>query len=130
MTPLILAALVSLPSPANLRCAALAPASVLAAEAHAVPSRLVLALAYRETRCKPWVVGGVGEVGAWQVRPEYAHTSGDAHDGARMFARWMKRARRDVVKATRAYNAGQCGLRGKCGNEYARAVLATAGGLR
>lgn len=127
MTPaLILAALASLPSPANLRCAALAPSSVVAAETHRVSGTMMLAIAYKESRCNPAAVGSCGEVGAWQTLPRYAKTDGDAHDGARMLARWKRRADGNTTRALQAYNAGHKGLASVAGVGYAQAVLRIA----
>lgn len=124
---LILAALVILPAPANLRCAALAPSAVVAAEAHGHAPATVLAVAFVESRCNPRAIGSLKERGAWQVLPRYAQTHGDADDGARMLARWVKRSRGALLPALRAYNAGNRGLSGVAGNGYAARVMAVAG---
>lgn len=126
---LILAALATMPAPVSMRCAALAPSAVVAAEAHRHAPATVLAIAYVESRCNPRAVGSLREQGAWQVLPAYAQTHGDADDGARMLKRWKRRSRGALLSAVRAYNAGSKGLSGVAGNGYAARVLAVAGRL-
>lgn len=117
---LLLAALSTLPQPSALRCASLVPQAVVAAKAHGESAAVLLAVAYTETRCKTWLVGSVGELGAWQVRPAYARSGGDADDGGRMLARWRKRCGK---RALACYNAGFCG-RKACGTGYQKKVQA------
>ena len=46
--------------------------------------------------------------------------------GRAILARYRHRCAGDVVCALRAYNCGNRGIKGKCGNEYAAQVLANA----
>lgn len=122
-TPLLcLAVLAAEPTPLAVRGCALAPAAVAAAEAHGHDPRLLLAVAYVESRWTPGAVGSRGELGAWQTLPRYGDGSADA--AGRILARWRARAGGDVRVALRAYNAGRRGLRGVAGVRYAARVVA------
>lgn len=126
MTPAafaLCAAALSTHGTAGVRACALAPETVAAAEAHDVPGEVLQSIAFRETRFKPWLVGAAGERSAWQVLPRYCRGACDADDAARMLARWLKRSRGDMRRALAGFNAGQCGIEGRCGNAYAQAVL-------
>lgn len=94
----------------------------LAAETADVSAELLLAMAWRESRLRTDVVGTHGERGAWQVLPRYG--DGSARSAAAILTQWRLRARGRLRTALGAYNAGNCGLRSKCGAAYASAVLA------
>jgi hypothetical protein len=96
-------------------------AESVAAETHDVSAELLLAIAWRESRLHGELVGAHGERGAWQVLPRYG--DGSASSVVHLLTQWRLRARGHLRTALGAYNAGNCGLRGKCGVSYARSVL-------
>jgi len=54
-----------------IRGCALTPWAVEAAQFHGVDATLLMAIAYQETRFKPWLRGSSGEAGAWQTMPRW-----------------------------------------------------------
>lgn len=103
-------------------------AESLAAETADVSAELLLAVAWRESRLRTDLVGTHGERGAWQVLPKYG--DGSARSAAAILTQWHRKARGRLQTALGAYNAGNCGLRGKCGAAYAMAVLSVERHLR
>ena len=77
-----------------------------------------------------WWVENRGCVGVMQVNPRWSnHTRADLLDpevnrqeGRRMLGYWLTRAHGEWHKALAGYNCGNAGLRGECGQRYARRV--------
>ena len=115
-----------------LRGCALAPHVAEASESHGHDPRVVMAIGWVETRWKPWLIGSSGERGALQVLPrfsglrpaELSQASVGVWAGAGALARWRKRASGNLRRSVQAYNAGNAGLKGLAGIEYADQVLA------
>lgn len=88
---------------------------------------LVLAIAGVESSWRPWAVGGKGEVGLCQVRPdihgatatELADPAVNVRVAAKLLRHCLKRSGGDVAGAIARYNG-----RGDAAAEYAARVLA------
>lgn len=99
-----------------------------------VPDALQRQVEYAESRHNPFVVSRAGCVGLMQVCPQYSQLPRsllflpaiNRAEGCRMLAYWRKRAHGDWHKALAAYRCGNAGLRERCGNGYARRILARA----
>jgi soluble lytic murein transglycosylase-like protein len=87
---------------------------------------LLLAIAGVESSWRPWAVGGKGEVGLCQVRPdihgatatELADPAVNVRVAAKLLRHCLKRSRGDVAGAVARYNG-----RGEAAEEYAARVL-------
>lgn len=103
-----------------------------------VPAPLVDAVIQVETGGNPMLVSSSGCVGLMQVQPRYAEVprwalfvpTVNRLEGTRMLAYWHRRASGDWRRALAGYRCGNAGLRGDCGDTYARHVLALAKGYR
>jgi len=99
----------------------------LAARHFPVDPALLLAIAGVESSWRPWAVGGKGEVGLCQVRPdihgasatELADAAVNIRVAAKLLRHCLKRSRGDVAGAVARYNG-----RGDAAAEYAARVLA------
>lgn len=100
----------------------------------ALPGGLLDAVEWQESRGRPDVVSPSGCVGLLQVCPRWSqYTAEQLRDplinrleGARLLSHWHRRAQGDWPRALAAYRCGNRGLRGECGDIYARRVLARA----
>lgn len=96
-----------------------------------LPPGLLDAVEWQESRGNPAAVSASGCIGLLQVCPRYSHyTAAQLRDpsinrmeGARMLRYWHNRARGNWTLALAAYRCGNRGLRGTCGQGYARLVL-------
>lgn len=103
-----------------------------------MPPGLLEAVEHVESRGRWDVVSPSGCVGIMQVQPRYALVprwalflpSVNRAEGARMLAYWHRRSGGDWARALAGYRCGNAGLRGECGDAYARRVLALAKGYR
>ena len=97
-----------------------------------LPAGMLDAVTHAESRGAWSAVSRAGCVGIMQVCPRWAEVPRWALfvppvnrlEGARLLAYWHHRARGDWQLALAAYRCGNAGLRGKCGQAYARAVEA------
>lgn len=98
----------------------------------ALPGGLLDAVEWQESRGDPAAVSASGCVGLLQVCPRWSqYTATQLRDpainrleGARMLRYWHRRAHGDWSRALAGYRCGNAGLRGACGQGYARRVLA------
>lgn len=99
-----------------------------------MPPGLLDAIAHVESRGNPWAVSHSGCVGLLQVCPRWSPLPRWAlfvpminrAEAARQLAYWHGKAHGNWRRALASYRCGWRGLRGECGNAYARAVLARA----
>lgn len=93
---------------------------------------LLLAIVGVESSWRPWTVGGKGEVGLCQVRPdlhgasatELADPAINVRTAAKVLRHCLKRAGGDVAGAVARYNG-----KGDAADEYSERVLAERGRL-
>jgi soluble lytic murein transglycosylase-like protein len=93
---------------------------------------LLLAIVGVESSWRPWTVGGKGEVGLCQVRPdihgasatELADPAINVRTAAKLLRHCLKRAGGDMAGAVARYNG-----RGDAAEEYSKRVLAERGRL-
>lgn len=98
-----------------------------------MPPGLLDAVEHVESRGNPWAVSHSGCIGLLQVCPRWASVPAwslfipavNRAEGARQLADWYRRGG-SWRKAAAAYRCGWTGLRGECGQTYARRVLAAA----
>lgn len=91
-----------------------------------------VAVEYVESRGNPNVVSRDGCVGLMQVHPRWAKVpraqlfdpETNRAEGRRLLKYWHGRAKGDWLLTLAAYRCGWGGLRGECGQRYARIVLA------
>jgi soluble lytic murein transglycosylase-like protein len=100
---------------------------VALAERHfSIDPVLLLAIVGVESSWRPWAVGGVGEVGLCQVRPdlhgasatELANPAVNLRVAAKVLRHCLKRSRGDIAGAVARYNG-----RGAAADDYAGRVL-------
>lgn len=99
-----------------------------------LPAGLLDAVQHIESRGNPAVVSASGCVGLLQVCPRWSQFSAaqlrdpdiNRAEATRLLLGWHRRAHGDWSRALAAYRCGNRGLRGKCGQTYARRVLARA----
>lgn len=97
-----------------------------------LPAGMLDAVTYAESRGAWFAVSRAGCVGVMQVCPRWAEVPRWALflppvnrlEGARLLAYWHRRAHGDWQLALAGYKCGNRGLRGRCGQAYARAVEA------
>lgn len=102
-----------------------------------VPPAIQKQVEYVESGHKPFVVSRAGCVGLMQVCPRYSQVPRlllfvpviNRAEGCKMLAYWHKRAGGNWQRALAGYRCGNAGLRGKCGDTYAKRILSVAGGL-
>jgi len=100
--------------------------AVLAERHFPADPALLLAMVGVESSWRPWAVGGAGEVGLCQVRPDLHGASAteliepavNIRVAAKLLRRCLKRSQGDIAGAIARYNG-----RGRAAEEYAARVL-------
>ena len=95
---------------------------------------IVLAVEQVESGGKWWVESPSGCVGVMQVCPRWSKfkrrqlfdPNVNRAEGERILEYWLTRAHGEWHRALAAYNCGNAGLEGRCGQSYARTVWSLA----
>lgn len=100
-----------------------------------IPKQIIESVEYAESRGSWTAKSKAGCIGVMQICPRWSAVRPrwllwipvvNRVEGARQLAHWHHRAHGNWKRAIAAYRCGNAGLRGKCGQVYARRVLASA----